>query len=63
MTTAPMLAFDHLAITSHKLSSGMDYIRRVFGVEIPLGGQHHFMGTHNAVMAVGDGIYMESYRH
>ena len=59
MTTAPMLAFDHLAITSHKLSSGMDYIRRVFGVEIPLGGQHHFMGTHNAVMAVGDGIYME----
>ena len=59
MTTAPMLAFDHLAITSHKLSSGMDYIRRVFGVEIPLGGQHHFMGTHNAVMAVGDGIYIE----
>jgi len=59
MTTAPMLAFDHLVVTSHKLTAGMDYIQRVFGVDIPLGGQHHFMGTHNAVMAVGDGIYFE----
>lgn len=59
MTNAPMLAFDHLVVTSHKLTAGMDYIQRVFGVDIPLGGQHHFMGTHNAVMAVGDGIYFE----
>ena len=59
MGKAPSLAFDHLAITSHKLLAGMDYIQRLFGVDIPMGGQHHFMGTHNAVMAVGDGIYLE----
>ncbi|MGC6522727.1 MAG: VOC family protein, partial [Candidatus Micropelagos thuwalensis] len=57
--STPHLEFDHLAITCHKLSAGVEYIRRVFGVEIPLGGQHEFMGTHNAVMAVGDGIYLE----
>ena len=55
----PDLAFDHLVVTCHKLSAGMDYVRRVFGVDIPPGGQHHFMGTHNALMAVGDGIYVE----
>ena len=59
MASLPSLAFDHLVITSHKLSAGMDYTRRMFGVDIPLGGQHHFMGTHNAVMAVGEGIYLE----
>ncbi len=57
--TKPMLAFDHVVVTCHKLRAGMDYVRRVFGVDIPLGGQHEFMGTHNAVMAVGDGIYFE----
>lgn len=55
----PQLEFDHLAITCHKLSAGIDYINRVFGVAIPMGGQHDFMGTHNAVMSVGDGIYLE----
>lgn len=55
----PVLEFDHIVITCHKLSAGIDYVRRTFGVDIPLGGQHHFMGTHNAVMCVGDGIYFE----
>ena len=59
MSLQPQLAFDHVVVTCHKLKAGIDYVRRVFGVEIPLGGQHDFMGTHNAVMAVGDGIYFE----
>ena len=59
MSEKPQLAFDHVVVTCHKLKAGVDYVRRVFGVEIPLGGQHDFMGTHNAVMAVGDGIYFE----
>jgi len=59
MSVQPQLAFDHVVVTCHKLKAGIDYVRRVFGVEIPLGGQHDFMGTHNAVMAVGDGIYFE----
>ena len=57
--TKPTLAFDHLVIASADLAAGIAYIRNTFGVEIPRGGQHHFMGTHNAVMAVGDGIYLE----
>ena len=55
----PELEFDHLVIAAADLTSGMAYIRETLGVDIPAGGQHHFMGTHNAVMAVGDGIYLE----
>jgi len=57
--TRPDLAFDHVVIACQELSSGVDFIQRQIGVAIPLGGQHHFMGTHNAVMAVGEGIYLE----
>ncbi|XDZ66736.1 VOC family protein [Alphaproteobacteria bacterium LSUCC0684] len=46
-------------IACSDLAAGIAYIKHTFGVDIPAGGQHHFMGTHNAVMAVGDGIYLE----
>lgn len=55
----PELEFDHLVIAAADLDTGMAYIRETLGVDIPAGGQHHFMGTHNAVMAVGEGIYLE----
>lgn len=55
----PLVELDHIVITCHRLKAGIDYVSRVFGVSIPEGGQHHFMGTHNAVMAIGDGVYLE----
>ncbi|MGC6485842.1 MAG: VOC family protein [Candidatus Puniceispirillales bacterium] len=55
----PALELDHIVITCHRLEAGMDYIERTFGVSIPPGGQHDFMGTHNAVMAVGRDAYLE----
>ena len=55
----PDLALDHLVITCRHLDDGIRYIEQMFDVLIPAGGQHLFMGTHNAVMAIGDGIYLE----
>lgn len=57
--TTPDLAFDHVVIACRDLPAGIDFIQHHLGVAIPRGGQHHFMGTHNAVMAVGEGIYLE----
>ena len=57
--TRPIVELDHIVITCHRLRAGMDYIQRVFGVTIPEGGQHDFMGTHNAIMAIGNGAYLE----
>jgi hypothetical protein len=55
----PSVELDHIVITCRHLQSGIDYIKKIFGIEIPIGGQHHFMGTHNAVMAVGNNVYLE----
>ena len=57
--TRPVVELDHIVITCHRLRAGMDYIERTFGVSIPEGGQHDFMGTHNAVMAIGHDAYLE----
>jgi hypothetical protein len=50
---------DHVAIGCATLEQGVAYIRDLFGVEVPLGGKHERMGTHNRLMRVGDDLYFE----
>ena len=53
------LALDHLAITAPDLQAGIDYVRHKLGVDIPAGGTHARMGTHNHLMALGPDCYLE----
>jgi glyoxalase-like protein len=53
------LALDHLAITAPDLQAGIDYVRHRLGVDIPAGGTHAYMGTHNHLMALGKNCYLE----
>ena len=50
---------DHIVIAATTLDQGADYVRQVLGVDIPDGGQHQMMGTHNKVMSLGQGVYLE----
>ena len=50
---------DHLVIAAETLDQGIDYIRATLGVEIPKGGLHKTMGTHNHLMQLGDNTYLE----
>jgi len=59
MQTAPALALDHLAIAAARLGEGIDFVEEMLGVRMPLGGKHPDMNTHNAVMRLGDGLYLE----
>lgn len=59
MTFAPPLALDHIILAARTLDEGRDFVRERLGVEVPMGGEHPLMGTHNALMALGDGIYFE----
>lgn len=59
MDTLPALAFDHLAIAAARLGEGIDLVEETLGVRMPLGGKHPGMNTHNAVMRLGDGLYLE----
>lgn len=51
--------FDHLAFGANTLEVGLDYLQDLLGVTIPFGGKHIKMGTHNAVMKLGENCYFE----
>jgi hypothetical protein len=50
---------DHVAIGCASLEQGAAYIRDLLGVEVPPGGKHERMGTHNRLMRLGDDLYFE----
>ena len=52
-------ALDHLILAAARLADGIDYVARVTGVTPRLGGKHVAMGTHNALLRLGDRIYLE----
>ena len=53
------LVLDHLVIGAASLQDGAAYLRDALGVEIPFGGQHPRMGTHNLLTRIGDNIFLE----
>lgn len=59
MEKLPALALDHLAIAATRLGEGIDFVEEMLGVRMPLGGKHPGMNTHNAVMKLSDGLYLE----
>jgi hypothetical protein len=50
---------DHIVIAAANLQEGADYVNKKLGIEIPAGGRHEMMGTHNRVMSLGSNIYLE----
>jgi len=54
-----MNRLDHLVIGAETLHQGVDYIRSVLDVELPKGGLHKTMGTHNHLMQLGNDSYIE----
>lgn len=41
---------DHLVIGAADLTQGIDYVNECLGVDIPYGGAHEKMGTHNHLL-------------
>ena len=54
-----MLQLDHIVVASLTVEEGVAHVERRLGVIVPPGGEHPSMGTHNHVMRLGDGIYLE----
>jgi hypothetical protein len=50
---------DHIAVGASTLAAGVEYIQSELGVEIPFGGVHTAMATHNHVMRLGDSLFLE----
>jgi len=49
-----MNRLDHLVMAAETLQQGVDYIRKTMAVEIPQGGLHQSMATHNHLMQLGN---------
>lgn len=50
---------DHLVIGAKTLDEGINYVKKILGVEIPFGGVHLSMGTHNCLMRLGESCFLE----
>jgi hypothetical protein len=50
---------DHLVITTPRLAHGVAAVEAALGVPMRPGGQHGRMGTHNAVLRLGEAAYLE----
>jgi hypothetical protein len=55
----PACAIDHIVIGAASLEDGAHFIRERLGVDMPMGGKHENMGTHNRLMRLGSASYLE----
>ena len=55
----PVSHADHLVITAPTLATGIAYIEQTLGVSPQAGGEHVRLGTHNALLKLGHGFYLE----
>jgi hypothetical protein len=54
-----VLELDHLVIAATDLDAGEAWLSARFGVPLVAGGQHVGWGTHNRLLGVGGGAYLE----
>lgn len=54
-----MVELDHLTVIAPTLEEGVAHVRACLGVDIPPGGRHPLMGTHNHLMRLGDDVFLE----
>lgn len=53
------MELDHLAISAETLAEGVAFVEDAFGVTLAPGGAHEAMGTHNRLLSLGPGLYLE----
>ncbi|WP_210527255.1 VOC family protein [Rubellimicrobium arenae] len=53
------MQLDHLAITAASLEEGVAWAEERLGVKLDPGGRHERFGTHNRLLSLGPGLYLE----
>ena len=50
---------DHLVVTAPTLASGIQYVEQTLDCKMQPGGQHPRLGTHKALLKIGEHSYLE----
>ncbi|GLU35343.1 VOC family protein [Trinickia caryophylli] len=59
MHNVPSLELDHLVVAARTLDEGARFVTEALGIELLPGGKHAGMGTHNRVLGLFGGAYLE----
>jgi len=54
------MKLDHIAVSGDTLEAAADHIEQVLGVPLAAGGKHVRFGTHNRLLGLADGLYIEA---
>lgn len=54
------MKFDHLVVGATKLDAAQAHVEDALGVSMQPGGAHAVFQTHNALLALADGLYLEA---
>lgn len=57
--TSGSIALDHIVVAAETLADGSAFVEAQLGVRPQPGGKHVAMGTHNALLSLGPGQYVE----
>jgi catechol 2,3-dioxygenase-like lactoylglutathione lyase family enzyme len=53
------MKLDHITFAAKDLEQGRQFALESFGIEVPTGGVHPLMGTHNLLTRIDDGCFLE----
>lgn len=54
-----MTTLDHIVVAAQTLDEGSAYVEQALGLATSPGGKHLKMGTHNRLLNLGGGVYLE----
>jgi hypothetical protein len=55
-----MISFDHIAVAGETLAAAAGHVESVLGVPMQSGGEHAVFHTHNRLLGLEDGLYLEA---
>ncbi|WP_299561236.1 VOC family protein [uncultured Sulfitobacter sp.] len=55
-----MITLDHLAVAGETLAAATRYVEETLGVPVQDGGAHAVFHTHNSLLGLADGLYLEA---
>ena len=53
------MELDHIAVSASTLCEGREAVEAALGISLQTGGQHAHFGTHNLLLGLEDGLYLE----